>query len=147
MLHLYSIWLNLNLSRPECDEGRTELKNKLSMYNPSLAVFYGSDTYDMFKGTKKKYSYGLQRREHAWMNTGNFRHNKPIDLILDTSTFNMADLPSVCNAALYLVLLNNYSIEPSFFFSFFFLTSSFFISIFFFLYLNRITNIEALTVR
>ena len=58
------------LSRPECDEGRTELKNKLSMYNPSLAVFYGSDTYDMFKGTKKKYSYGLQRREHAWMNTG-----------------------------------------------------------------------------
>ena len=127
MLHLYSIWLNLNLYRPECDEGRTELKNKLSMYNPSLAVFYGSDTYDMFKGTKKKYSYGLQRREHAWMNTGNVCHNKPIDLVLDTSTFNMADLPSVCNAALYLVLLNNYSIEPSFLF--------FFLSYFFFLYI------------
>jgi hypothetical protein len=40
------------------------------MYAPSLAVFYGSDAYDLYKGNKRKFSYGLQRKEDAWMNTG-----------------------------------------------------------------------------
>ena len=46
--------------RYELEEGRSELRNKLSMYAPSLAVFYGLTTFQMYKATSIKYNYGLQ---------------------------------------------------------------------------------------